>query len=208
MLNHREAGRRFEDFRIRRHWAGIEVRARDRHLACQLRDRGGAASDIRSAGLVGRRRFGRRRRRSARWPGLRRLCPCRLALGRGDPDGRKLLALPRRCLFRSRRGRRLPLAGRRRRLRCCRRGSSVCRLRGRLRHRRRRRLRQCARTKRRHQKRRRGKQTPTQRHRSPLPRRWQTPLRRLQQPIRIGRFGDVRNHPRYAPLKAAPADPE
>ena len=53
MLDDGEAGRGFEDFRVRCHRTGIEVRARDRHLARQLRYWRCTAGNIGSAGLVG-----------------------------------------------------------------------------------------------------------------------------------------------------------
>lgn len=167
MLNDGEAGRRFEDFRVRCHRTGIELRARDRRLACQLRHHRRSAGNVGRAGLVGGWGSGRWRRRRPRCR-ARRFCRSRLALRRGHPDGGKLRARSGGWLSRSRGSRRLAFSsrgGRRcRRSRC---GTSLSRSRRRLRQARRRRLRQCARTKRRNQERSRRKQSRTQRHNSP-----------------------------------------
>jgi hypothetical protein len=68
MLDDGKAGRRFEDFSRFCHWARVEVRAGNDHLARHLRHDGRSAGHIGSASLVGRR---------WRWCGCRRgRCGC------------------------------------------------------------------------------------------------------------------------------------
>ena len=58
MLDYGKAGRRLENLGGLRHWAGIEVRAGNHHLARHLRHDWRSAGHIGSTGLVRRRRCG------------------------------------------------------------------------------------------------------------------------------------------------------
>ncbi len=88
MLDHRQAGRRFENFAGPRRRTIVQILPGHRHLARHGgRDRR-AAGDIGRTGLV-RRRY--RRWGHARRGDRRRLCPCRTRLGMrgGHLDGRE-----------------------------------------------------------------------------------------------------------------------
>ena len=89
VVDHRQAGSRFENLARSRDRAGVEVGAGKDHLARQLRHHRSAACNIGRSGLVRRRRRGCRRRA---WRcHLRRLGPrhARLGMWGGHLDGRE-----------------------------------------------------------------------------------------------------------------------